>query len=418
MKGKTIFLLLAVSLLLTGCSWLDGYYVHVTDHREQSGSIQIEAVSAADYTQLYGVLEEMIASGTESGMINVSEYDQEIVKSSMDIAVRHAEKLYPIGAYAVEKISYEIGDNSGRPTIAVNIDYRRSRTEIQRIRSVPTMEDAQNIVKEALEDCDSGVVMRISAYKETDFSQVVQDYARSYPEQVMETPQVAAAIYGTGNDRVVELTFTYQTSRDSLRSMKLQVQPVFESATLYVSGEGADSQKYAQLYAFLMERYDYTLETSITPAYSLLRHGVGDSRAFATVYAAMCRMAGLECLTVTGTHNGSPRTWNIVLDNGNYFHVDLLRCNEIGGFREFTDGEMSGYVWDYSTYPECPPVFVPSEQETNPQETQAIQTMPAETQEGTAPADVTEGTEALEAAIPGETEALTEPTAVPPENLE
>ena len=45
-----------------------------------------------------------------------------------------------------------------------------------------------------------------------------------------------------------------------------------------------------------MERYDYRIETSITPAYSLLRHGVGDSRAFAVVYAAMCQQAGLECL--------------------------------------------------------------------------------------------------------------------------
>ena len=72
------------------------------------------------------------------------------------------------------------------------------------------------------------------------------------------------------------------------------MKPVFESAVLYVSGDGAEKQKFSQLYAFLMERFDYKVETSITPAYSLLRHGVGDSRAFATVYAAMCRLAGLE----------------------------------------------------------------------------------------------------------------------------
>ena len=400
MKRKTIFLLLSLALLLTGCSWQDGYYVHVTDHREQKSSIQSEAVSAADHIQLYGILEDMIASGTESGIINVSEYDQEIVQNSMDIAVRHAERIYPIGAYAVEKIGYEFGDNSGRPAIAVKIEYRRSSTEIQRIRTVGTMEDARDVVEEALENCDSGVVMQIGAYKETDFSQIAQDYARTHPEQVMETPQVTAATYGSGADRVVELTFTYQNSRDSLRSMKAQVQPVFESAVLYVSGEGAQSQKYAQLYAFLMERFDYTLETSITPAYSLLRHGVGDSRAFATVYAAMCRMAGMEAMTVTGTRNGSPWTWNIVLDNGNHFHVDLLRSNEIGGFREFTDGEMSGYVWDYSTYPECPPVFLPTEEEEEPQETETAQT-----------GETTPVTEEPEANQDEETQPVTETTA-------
>ena len=72
------------------------------------------------------------------------------------------------------------------------------------------------------------------------------------------------------------------------------------------------------------------------------------------MYAAMCRLAGLECMTVTGTHAGDPWTWNIVLDDGHYYHVDLLRCSELGGYHEFTDPEMSGYVWDYTAYPECP----------------------------------------------------------------
>ena len=102
-----------------------------------------------------------------------------------------------------------------------------------------------------------------------------------------------------------------------------------------------------------MERFDYKVETSITPAYSLLRHGVGDSRAFATVYAAMCRASGLECIVVTGTRSGEPWTWNIICQDGVYWHVDLLRCNEQGRFHKTEDSGMTGYVWDYSAYPEC-----------------------------------------------------------------
>ena len=99
-----------------------------------------------------------------------------------------------------------------------------------------------------------------------------------------------------------------------------------------------------------MERYDYKFETSITPAYSLLCHGVGDGEAFATVYAAMCRQAGLDSRVVTGTRAGEPWWWIMVCDNGTYYHVDLLQCNAAGGFRELTDTEMEGYVWDYSAY--------------------------------------------------------------------
>ena len=196
-------------------------------------------------------------------------------------------------------------------------------------------------------------MLLVGQYEDTDFSQFVQDYAREHPETIMEVPQVTQALYGTGESRVVELIFSYQTSRDSLRRMQTQVKPVFESAVLYVSGDGDDYQKFSQLYAFLMERFDYKLETSITPTYSLLRHGIGDSRAFAQVYAAMCRDAGLTCITVTGTRDGEPWTWNIILDGEEYYHVDLLRCSERGKYRELTDEEMEGYVWDYSDYPAC-----------------------------------------------------------------
>ena len=238
------------------------------------------------------------------------------------------------------------------------------------------------------------MVLLVEDFYSRDFTQMVQDYATQFPELVMETPQVAVNLYGTGKSRVVELLFTYQNSRDVLRQMKSQVEPVFSAAALYVSGDGADSQKYAQLYAFLMERFDYTIETSITPAYSLLRHGVGDSRAFATVYAAMCRAAGLECDIITGTFSGEPRTWNLVLDNGYYYHVDLLRSSASGGFREYTDLEMRGYVWDYSAYPVCTGAPEPADTEPVWTGAQEGETEPPETEPETtaepAPEDETE----------------------------
>ena len=217
-------------------------------------------------------------------------------------------------------------------------------------------------------------MLLVSQYEDTDFSQFVQDYASEHPETIMEVPQVTQAMYGTGESRVVELIFSYQTSRDALRRMQAQVKPVFESAVLYVSGDGDEYQKFSQLYAFLMERFDYKQETSITPAYSLLRHGIGDSRAFAQVYAAMCRDAGLTCMSVTGTRNGEPWTWNIIRDGEEFYHVDLLRCSVDGKYRERTDEEMEGYVWDYSEYPAC--VGAPlSEQAELPQTQPTVSTI-------------------------------------------
>ena len=371
MKQKVILLVLTVSLLMCGCGVINRSYVSVEPHREQRQTMQSDAIMASDYLELLGAMEKMIESGTEVAAIKIPEYPEAAIDYDMKQAVRHSKENDPIGSYAVADIVYELGNSSGVPAVSVNISYHHNRSEIQRIRRARDTQSAERIVAEALKGYEPGVVILVEDYEIRDFTQFVQDYAEENPQTVMEIPQVSQHSYGTGSDRVVELIFTYQTSRDSLRRMQDQVKPVFDSAVLYVSGEGEDYQKFSQLYAFLMERFEYKFETSITPAYSLLRHGVGDNRAFATVYAAMCRSAGLECMTVTGTRSGEPWTWNIVLDNGAYYHVDLLRSNLSGQFRELTDGEMRTYVWDYSDYPECIGA-VPgagSEETTEPTET-------------------------------------------------
>lgn len=373
MKNRCIFpALMLLCLCLTGCRAFHESYISVTPHQEQNQNVQDGMVSVSNYGQMRRALEEMVQSASESLVINVSGYDTTALESSMSMAARYICDIYPIGAYAVSDLNYEVGSNSGKPAVAVNITYSRSRIEIQKIKTVADMDLTAQAMYDAMDDHDASLVLLAENYRDTDFSQLAQDYAETNPQSVMEIPQVSVGVYGSGGARVVEFTFTYQNSRESLRQMKSQVSPVFASASLYVSGGSSDSQKYSQLYAFLMERFDYTLETSITPAYSLLCHGVGDSRAFATVYAAMCRRAGLECLTVTGTHSGEPRTWNIICDNGVYYHVDLLRCNLEGRYRGCSDWEMSGYVWDYSAYPACGGVQeeqpAPTETETQPEE--------------------------------------------------
>lgn len=353
MRRNLILLLLTVSLLLTGCGWLDGSYVSITPHQEQRQNPQTAVISAKDYRELTDALTNMIDAGTESAAINVAEYPEQAVESGMAVAAHYAMESDPIGAYAVEEITYELGTSGGQPAVAVSIQYRHSRGEIRRIRRLENMEDAEKHIEKALTNYEASVVMLVADYSARDFTQLVEDMAKESPQTIMETPQVSAGVYGSGQERVVELNFTYQTGRDALRQMQSQVEPVFEAASLYVSGDGSQWQKFSQLYAFLMERFDYKIETSITPAYSLLHHGVGDSRAFATVYAAMCRAAGLECSIVTGTRSGEPWTWNMVCDNGYYYHVDLLRSSAAGRFQEQTDAHMYGYVWDYSAYPVC-----------------------------------------------------------------
>lgn len=355
MKARLIALLICVVTVLSGCStWMDGEYASVKPHTRHEYQQGQAAVAVEDYQQLRSQLEKMVESGTTSGVIIVEVLDKDQLDSYMQKAISYVMQNNPIGAYAVSNIGYDVGSVTGTTAIAVDIAYNINPTDVQRIQRVSGISAARERIASSLNQCDPGLVILIDDYADTDFAQLVQDYALENPATVMEIPQVTVGIYpDSGNDRVVSLQFTYQSSRASLRSMQSYVLPVFSSAALYVTGEGEEILKYTQLFSFLMERNTYTVQTSLTPAYSLLRHGVGDSRAFATVYAAMCRRAGLDAYTVTGTRAGEPWCWNIICVNGVYYHVDLLRSHRSGGLRRLTDGEMSGYVWDYTAYPSC-----------------------------------------------------------------
>lgn len=364
---RLLAMFLALCLCLTGCSWSDGFYSNITPRRAQESTDQNKSVAASDYTGLRSALETMIRSGKENGVIYVTDFDQQQVETSMQMAVRYVTSAFPIGAYAVADLQYEIGTSGGVPAIAVEITFLRSYVEISKIRTVKNMDEAWAVISQTLEDHDAGVVLMVEFYEQMDLGQMVTNYVLEHPDQVMEIPNVAVGVYPqSGSDRVLEIQLTYGNSREDLRKMQEQIAPLFDSAAMYVAPDAPDGVKYDQLHTFLMERFDYKLETSITPSYSLLRYGVGDSRAFATVYAAMCRRAGLECMVVTGTREGEPWSWNIICDNGLYFHLDLLH----GNFREMLDGEMTGYVWDYSAYPSCDTSHaVPEETEPEQEET-------------------------------------------------
>lgn len=369
MKRRLLVIMLALSMMLSGCNWMDGEHVSVTPHRIHNQTVSDIKLSASNEKELKTALSDLIATGKEKGVIFVGGYDQSQVENGMEQAMAYTLSMMPLGAYAVEAIDWELGNSGGKPAIALEITYRRSLTEIRSIRRVSDMDTAARAIEAALSDHVASLVLEVEVYEDADIHQLVADYVQENPQYVMETPEVTVGVYPeTGETRIVELKFGYQNSRDTLRNMREQVDSMFSAAERYVSSDDSDGEKYSKLYAFLMGLYRRQ-ETSITPAYSLLQHGVGDAKALTTVYAAMCRQAGLDCQTVTGTRNGEPRYWLIICDGGGYFHVDLLRNMEVGSFRRFTDGEMNGYVWDYSAYPVCSGFPSPTGEDDPPEQT-------------------------------------------------
>ena len=350
---KMIGLILVLSLLLSGCGyWMNGSYSSVVPHTEPNTQVSTPAAGVANYFQTKSSLSAMIMNGAQSGVFTIL-YDS-VWEAELDMkkAINEVCETNPYAVYAVEDIYYEVGTGSGQNAFRVQITYLQNRVDVKTIRTVKDMEEAKELIAERLNECAASVVFYCESWGEKDYAQIVASYAHENPHKVIEEPEVTVNVYPEkATKQVVELKFNYQTNRDSLRTMQAQVGVVFSSAESSVDRSGSTLQQCAQLYSFLMNRYpSYELQTSITPAYSLLRHGVGDERAFAMVYAAMCRRIGVKCAVVTGTRNGEPWTWNVVQIDGVNYHIDLLQ-NEGDQLQTRTGEEMTGYVWDYSKYP-------------------------------------------------------------------
>lgn len=215
----------AAALLLSGCGWMDGSYVSVTPHQVgQSHNTGGSASTVSSYAELRSALIGLIDAGSSKGLFTLSSYPRADAETDMERAVEYAMGVYPIGAYAVEAIDYAFGTGPGAGAISVDISYRYTLAQIEQIRTVRWISGAEEEVEDAVDECADSLVLQISGYQDVDFGEIVREYARMYPERVMEVPEVEVAIYpDRGDTRVVELRFSYRTSREQLRSMREQV---------------------------------------------------------------------------------------------------------------------------------------------------------------------------------------------------
>ena len=345
MRGRALAAL-ALAVFLSGCSWMDGSYVSVTPHEvAQSPAAEGSTRIVRNYTELRSALVRMVDEGTTEALLTLEGYPRENVEDDVKQAAEYVSKVYPLGSYAVEKITTSVGTYA----ISVDITYSHTAQELAAIRTVRGIDGARKAVYEAMDECSDKLVLRISGYEDVQFKEIARLYAQTNPDRVMENPSVTVrTVPDKGDERVVELLFFYRTDRETLRTMREQVQPVFSSAALYVTGQASERTKFSQIHAFLTERFDYRYQSTQTPAYSLLCEGVGDSRAFAQVYAAMCSRIGLEAKFVSGTRAGEKHHWNLVRIDGDWYHLDLLASSQ---FRPMTDAEMTDYDWDREAVP-------------------------------------------------------------------
>lgn len=345
-------LVLAITTLFSGCSnWMEGEYLSVTPHQNKDLETEVDAVQITTYGEMRRHLAQAVESGALVGTISYMGVDRETATDYMDIACRYLSVCNAVYAYAVKKVTYSINQVENTTQISYQIEYYHGRSEVLRIQQVDSVDGASEVVYSALERGGDEVALMINPYVQINFEQMIKDLAEKNPNVVMEIPKINVRTYpSSGRKRVIALNFNYSLEQAELDKMRSDVEQVFLSADLYINDISQDKEICARLYSFLMERYDYTIQSSKTPAYSLLLDGIGDNRAFAVIYAKMCANAGVSSSVIHGNKDGIPYSWNLVRVGKYKYYIDLLACKENGEFCLMSASEMDNYTWDDLAY--------------------------------------------------------------------
>lgn len=399
-------LVLALGSLCSGCNRLIGDdYLSVSQHydpyaykeettpTESETEVESEAAipSVTSYYEMLGLLRRFVTEGVEHGQFLLAENysgDREEALSEAFVAMKTED---PLGAYAIDYMEYEHTQQSDGWLVTVDAVYRRSTSEIEAIKSVRGNDRAMELITETLDQLGASITLRISGYTEEDLREKVLRYCLEHPNKMVQTPEISLAIYPqSGNVRVVELHFSYNTDRETLRGMQAEADSVLASAERYAQYAPDSSSKLSLIYSYLTSRFVYSEDREGGSVYRLLCEGVGNSESFAAVTYYLCQKLGLDCQLVHGTRERSYRidqpaeespeeqeteapaqdedsayVWNMICIDGLYYHLDLQQdaLERLRTFRLRLDEEMVGYHWDQEAYPVCDGVL-PEPEET------------------------------------------------------
>lgn len=441
MKRRLISLGICCGLLLAGCQSLyPESYVSVNEHeapfayREQTESLTPEteaearpelAVASRDI-DIREIIQGFVMEGRETGQILLKDYRgnvDEDMKNMFNFMLSDSPKYN----YAMDQFDWSLHRTQAGVVVTVEMQLRLTPQELQAIETRIFPEPAISEICKALRQQLSSYTVQVSGYQDTDLVAKLEDYILHHPDQIVEAPGISAAVYpDRGNLRVVELHFIHQSDRETLRARTEEtnafLNPIYHQLT---AAQGAKA-RVETLYKLLVPSYGYISDPEAT-VYSQVVQKLGSSRTMASVVEYLCKRAGENCEIVKGLRDGEAWFWNRIAVEGQWAYFDLHAAALRGEPPLLMSaGEMEGYEWDETLYPELAPAVPeggitppPPESETVPIPTESeTAPLPAESETSTVPTERETAPAPLESESPlpsaeGESESTAAPTEAP-----
>lgn len=349
--------------LLCGCGFLrEKTYVVVEPHDEDYGvSVDSDVLTVNSYLSLKNAISNMVEDGVEEGVVRAESYSGNL-SEDLSQAVYEVSELSPLGAYAVNTMTYDYSRIVSYYEIHINTTYKRTKEEIRSITYVTDTDALQIKLQEAMEEYAPKLIVRIGDYSSFDLQAEVEEIYLDHPEFALELPEVSMEIYPeNGMQRILEIKFTYAHSAQELLECRDALQEQLEQLSLIYGSSNAEYTNARRFYNRLGR--DAVLDplqddsSSLTnSAYGVLVEERATSYGFAQAYRLLLQSCDIPCRLISGQKNGMAQYWCLIEIDGSYFYVDPSTAAGGQNQDEFLMGnaelELYGYyMWNAGDYP-------------------------------------------------------------------
>ena len=370
---KTIIAMISIiiaTVALTGCVLLlEDSVERVSEHRVVAHTRPtIDQIVVSDYDEFVATILGFITEEETEFQLIYNHHDGEDVQAGAQRARLEIMYEHPLGAFAVANITIEATIIVSYYEVEVEIEYKRTKEQIDSIISVPTerhmMTQLLSIMSEYREEAVIRTNMRIT---ESDIAELVRETYYRNPHLIVMLPIMAIERFPEeGVDRIYEIQFSYAERPRMMRQFgALLEEYILRNAELAVGN--TDSEILLSLAESLIGSTNFDEDIARTihahgaqnlaaTAFGALVRGSAVGEGFAMAFKALADNLGFDCRVVLGYYDGMVHAWNVVLLYGEYYHIDVAMCVVHGleaGFLK-TDADFEQlYTWDRANTVRC-----------------------------------------------------------------
>ena len=355
----SVLALLCVFLLLSGCeAMLEKEYVSIEPHKEQYyADLYSDALTAGNYTGLRSAILSFIESGTDYGVVRVYSYDGTMSSDLANVVydVCHND---PLGAYAVEYMTYDYSNIISYYEIYFYITFRVAPKELNSIINCSDIDSAENELEDALLQHKYNTALRISNYQDLDLEALLHRLYLAHPELGISEPTYTWTLYPeTGVQRILELRISYPYDLLIMLSRAEDLEEKADEIVSMLSAYSNERLRLRMMYRWIQDHVDYMGEDSrlFRSSYNVLYNGYGGSQGIAMAVQLLCNQLDIPCFTAEGRYRESSWFWNILYYDDAWHHFDAAAglLQEVRQMPDLYDVDMTDYQWDAEAYPVC-----------------------------------------------------------------